>query len=73
MILNRICTTEEYMKQGFTEKEIPMIKRSDELFNRKQLIGQTKEEEEYYKLVEILKIQQKTLDKQKSMCYNKYR
>ena len=57
MILNRICTTEEYMKQGFTEKEVPMIKRSDELFNRKQLIGWTKEEEEeYYKLVEILKI-----------------
>lgn len=57
MILNRICTTGEYMKQGFTEKEVPMIKRSDELFNRKQLIGWTKEEEEeYYKLVEILKI-----------------
>ena len=74
MTLNRICTTEEYMKRGFTKEEVPMIKRSDELFNRKQLIGWTKEEEEeYYKLVEILKIQQKTLDKQKSMSYNKYR
>lgn len=57
MALNRICTTEEYMKQGFTEEEVPMIKRSDELFNKKQLEGWTEEEEEeYYKLVEILKI-----------------
>ena len=73
MTLNRICTTKEYMKQGFTKEEIPMIKRSDELFNKRQLEGWTKEEEEYYKLVEILKIQQKTLDKQKSTCYNKSR
>ena len=26
MILNRICTTEEYMKQGFTEKEVQLIR-----------------------------------------------
>lgn len=57
MTLNRICTTEEYMKQGFTEEEVPMIKRSDELFNKRQLEGWTDEEEkEYYELVEILKI-----------------
>ena len=57
MTLNKIHTTEEYMAQGFTKEEVPMIKRSDELFNKRQLEGWTEEEEEeYYKLVEILKI-----------------
>lgn len=57
MALNKIYTKEEYLAQGFTEEEVPMIKRSDELFNKRQLEGWTEEEEkEYYKLVEILKI-----------------
>ena len=32
--MNTIYTTEEYMAQGFTAKEVPMIRRHDELFNR---------------------------------------
>ena len=33
MTLNRICTDEEYMAQGFRPYEVPMIRRHDELYN----------------------------------------
>ena len=35
--LNTIYTDEEYMAQGFTKEEVPMIRKHDELFNKYQL------------------------------------
>ena len=34
MRYNTIHTDEEYMAQGFTAQEVPMIRRHDELFNK---------------------------------------
>lgn len=50
MIMNTIFTDEEYMAQGFTAEEVPMVRRSDVLFNCRD--EWTEEEaEEYYELV----------------------
>lgn len=53
MILNTIFTDEEYMAQGFTAEEVPMARRSDELFNCRD-VWTEEEEEEYHKLVIML-------------------
>lgn len=42
MTKNTIFTDKEYMAQGFTAQEVPMIKRHDELFNK----GEDRTEEE---------------------------
>lgn len=36
-MLNTIYTNEEYMAQGFTAQEVPMIREHDILFNKYQL------------------------------------
>lgn len=36
-MLNTIYTNEEYMAQGFTAQEVPMIREHDTLFNEYQL------------------------------------
>jgi hypothetical protein len=36
-MLNTIYTNEEYMAQGFTAQEVPMIREHDILFNEYQL------------------------------------
>ena len=46
IILNKICTDEEYMKQGFSRQEVPLIREHDELFNKWQLEGLTEEEDD---------------------------
>lgn len=50
---NTIYTDEEYMAQGFTAEEVPMIRRHDELFNLHD--DRTEQEtEEMYELVKKL-------------------
>lgn len=44
IILNKICTNEEYIQQGFTIEEVPLIREHDKLFNKYVLEGLTKEE-----------------------------
>ena len=44
MILNEICTDAEYMEQGFTIEEVPLIREHDLLFNKWRLEGLTEEE-----------------------------
>lgn len=34
MKYNTIYTTEEYMKQGFTVEEVPMVREHDRLYNK---------------------------------------
>ena len=56
-MLNKIYTDNEYMAQGFTQEEVPMIRKHDELFNKFIVEGLTKEEEiEMMNLIKILKI-----------------
>lgn len=55
--LNEICTDEQYIAQGFTVEEVPMIRRHDELFNKSVTDSLTsEEEEEMYNLIETLGI-----------------
>ena len=58
MLYNKIFTDEEYMAQGFTAEEVPMIRRHDILFNQYKREGFLPEEEMYelYHLAEILKL-----------------
>lgn len=44
--LNKIYTNEEYMKQGFSVEEVPLIREHDLLFNKWQLEGLTEAEDE---------------------------
>ena len=55
--LNKICTDEEYLAQGFTPEELEDARRSDILQNKYHLVGWTADEEaEYYALVDRLGI-----------------
>lgn len=58
MLYNKIYTDEEYIAQGFTAEEVPMIRRHDILFNQYKRDGFLNEEEEaeMFRLIEILKI-----------------
>jgi hypothetical protein len=57
MTFNKIYTDKEYLAQGFTKEEVPMIRKHDILFNKYQVGEATEEEaEEMFKLVEILGI-----------------
>lgn len=38
MTLNKILTDEEYMADGFTAEELPLIRKHDELFNKYQIM-----------------------------------
>lgn len=38
-MLNIIHTDAEYLALGFSEKEIPLIRRHDELFNQRKING----------------------------------
>lgn len=53
MFKNTIFTDKEYMAQGFTHEEVPMVRRSDELFNRRDEWTE-EEENEYNELVKKL-------------------
>jgi hypothetical protein len=52
MKYNIIYTNEEYMAQGFTAQEVPMIRRHDIIFN-KDVDGEATEEE----MAELVAIQ----------------
>ena len=56
--MNKIYSDEEYKKQGFTTKEVPLIKKHDELINKRIIKRSLSEEEEkeLYSLIEILKL-----------------
>lgn len=58
MLYNTIYTDEEYMAQGFTAEEVPMIRRHDILFNQYKRDGFLTEEEEaeLMHLIKVLKI-----------------
>lgn len=51
MTKNTIFTDAEYMKQGFTAQEVPMVRRHDVLFNK----GEERTEEETKEMVAIQK------------------
>ena len=52
---NTIFTAEEYMAQGFTAEEVPMIERHDRLFNKNSSGLATDEEiAEMYELADKL-------------------
>lgn len=57
-MLNTIYTNEEYMAQGFTAEEVPMIRRHDILMNQYKRLGFLTEEEdaELMHLIKVLKI-----------------
>ena len=44
IVLNKIYTDKEYMEQGFTKEECPLIRKHDLLFNRYVLEGLTEKE-----------------------------
>lgn len=55
MNFNDVCSDEGYRAEGFTEEEIPKIRRSDILFNLYLIRGLNENEEaEYNKLVKEL-------------------
>ena len=58
MLYNKIYTDEEYMTQGFTAEEVPMIRRHDILFNQYKRNGflTAEEEAELMHLIKVLKI-----------------
>ena len=58
MLYNKIYTDEEYMAQGFTAEEVPMIRRHDILFNQYKRNGflTAEEEAELMYLIKVLKI-----------------
>ena len=57
MTYNKIYTDTEYMAQGFTKEEVPMIRRHDELFNMWRDGNITEEEKtEMYDLIKKLGI-----------------
>ena len=58
MLYNKIYTDKEYMAQGFTKKEVPMIRRHDILFNQYKRDGflTEREEEELMHLIKVLEI-----------------
>ena len=53
--LNKIYTNKEYMAQGFTVEEIPLIKEHDELYNKYVLEGLTTiEKDRMFHLIDVL-------------------
>ena len=58
MLYNTIYTDKEYMAQGFTAEEVPMIRRHDILFNQYKRNGflTAEEEAELMHLIKVLKI-----------------
>ena len=62
MTLNKIKTNEEYLADGFTIEELPLIRKHDELFNEYQMLHDggnwdtltEAQWEEYNNLVETL-------------------
>ncbi len=58
MLYNKIYTDEEYMAQGFTAEEVPMIRRHDILFNEYKRNGFLLDEEmdELLHLIKVLEI-----------------
>lgn len=58
MLYNTIYTDKEYMAQGFTAEEVPMIRRHDILMNQYKRLGFLTEEEdaELMHLIEVLEI-----------------
>lgn len=58
MLYNTIYTDEEYMAQGFTAEEVPMIRRHDILMNQYKRLGFLTEEEdaELMHLIKVLEI-----------------
>lgn len=55
--LNEVCTTEEYIKEGFTIEEVALIREHDILYNTNYIIGLSdKEKIRLYDLIDILKI-----------------
>ena len=58
MLYNTIYTDKEYMAQGFTVEEVPMIRRHDILMNQYKRLGfLTKEEDaELMHLIKVLEI-----------------
>ena len=50
---NTIYTNEEYLAQGFTREELPLIRRHDEMFNRYDELTE-EEKEELYELIDRL-------------------
>ena len=61
-MMNKIYTDKEYLEQGFTTEELPMIRKHDELFNEYQRQFGTnwqlteQQWEEYNNLVIALKL-----------------
>lgn len=56
-ILNEVCTTDGYIKEGFTMEEVALIREHDVLYNTSCTIGLSdKEKMRLYDLVDILKI-----------------
>lgn len=47
-MMNTIYTNEEYMAQGFTREELPLIREFDEKHNREEF------DNRYYELAKIL-------------------
>jgi hypothetical protein len=58
MLFNVVHTDEEYIAQGFTKEECPMIRRHDILMNQYKRLGFLTEEEdaELMHLIKVLKI-----------------
>lgn len=57
MKYNIIYTDKEYMAQGFTREEVPMIRKHDELYNEYTALGRPDDYEhlaEMYELAEKL-------------------
>lgn len=54
-MFNTIYTAEEYMAQGFTAKEVPMVMRHDELFNRYKRSGDNLPERQMAEMFELVK------------------
>lgn len=45
-MMNTIYTIEEYMAQGFTQEEAPLVREHDTLYNRYVTEGLTEEEKD---------------------------
>ena len=50
---NKIYTIEEYIQQGFTEKEAPLVLKTDKWFNHWDELSE-KKKERYYIMIEYL-------------------
>lgn len=53
LMMNKVCTDAEYMAQGFTAEEVPMIREYDELVNATVRKGLEMTEAEAKRLEEL--------------------